>query len=68
MQRIYLFMSNNNRVRAFTSDQTGDLLPEEYAPWRALNFGRPLVAAPIDPVAKAIQREGFFLVTASTRA
>jgi hypothetical protein len=64
--QIYIFISESQpSVRAFTEDGTGGNLPREYAPWRAANAGRAmLIGSASDPVAKAVQRDGFFLVSA----
>jgi hypothetical protein len=64
--RIYVFVSIAMKVRGFTADMTGGNLPEEYAPWRIVERGRPMVIiSDTDPVARAIQRGGYFLVSAN---
>ena len=66
----YIFISDScPSVRAFTSDVTGGLLPAAYAPWRAGNGGRAiLIGSDRDPVAQAVQRDGFFLVSTKGRS
>jgi hypothetical protein len=49
---IYLFVSDiETMVGALTSDKSGKNLPEEYAPWPALNGGRGIYfASAYDPI------------------
>jgi hypothetical protein len=63
--QIYIFISDlRASVRAFTADATGGNLPPEYAPWHAVNGGRArAIGSDHDPIAKAVARDGFFLVT-----
>jgi hypothetical protein len=63
---IYTFVSVSiPSVRAFTTDVSGDNLPTDYAPWRAPSGGNVmLLKSDTDPIAKAVQRDGYFLVTA----
>jgi hypothetical protein len=64
---IYLFASRSHAsVKAFTSDETGGNLPDDYAPWYAAG-GAIQVGRDTDPVAKAVSRDGYFLVTSKTR-
>jgi hypothetical protein len=65
VMQVYLFISDKaSRVRAFTSDETGENLPADYAPWQALNSGRPMtIGSETDPVGAAIAKDGFFLVS-----
>lgn len=65
-RQTYIFISDSHpAVRAFTSDATGSNLPAVYAPWHALNGGNPVTAgSDRDPITLAIQRDGFFLVSA----
>jgi hypothetical protein len=66
---IYIFASDSHpTVSAFTSDQTGGKLPTEYAPWRPVNGGKAmLIGSEIDPVAKAVKRDGYFLLSGRTK-
>jgi hypothetical protein len=62
---IYLFVSESEpKIRAFTWDKTGAKLPTDFAPWQ-MSGRRP--ALPVgngsDPVAFAIWRKGYFLVS-----
>jgi hypothetical protein len=63
---IYIFVSESQpNLRAFTSDVSGDNLPTDYAPWRAANGGNAMpLKSDTDPLAKAVKRDGYFLVTA----
>lgn len=61
--QIYLFVSGTYpNVRGFTHDQTGGRLPAVYAPWQPFN-DTTFVKLSDDPVVRAIERDGFFLVT-----
>jgi hypothetical protein len=62
---IYTFTSRSYpRVKAFTADQTGGNLPNDYAPWTpAGNRAVVPARAHTDPVTKAVQRDGYFLVS-----
>jgi hypothetical protein len=64
--QIYLFASiSASGVKAFTSDQTGGNLPEDYAPWSPCGGGTAIpIGTPPDVVANAVRRDGFFLVSA----
>jgi hypothetical protein len=66
---IYIFASRTySSVKAFTSDETGSNLPDEYAPWCAVGSGPAIpVGLDTDPVGKAVKRDGYFLVTSETR-
>jgi hypothetical protein len=57
---------SHSSVKAFTSDETGGNLPDDYAPWYAAGTAIP-VGLDTDPVAKAVKRDGYFLVTGKTR-
>jgi hypothetical protein len=63
--QIYIFASGSHpNVSGFTSDQTGGNLPAEYVPWRPVNGGKAmLVGSDIDPVATAVERDGYFLLS-----
>ena len=63
--QIYIFASNiYPTVSAFTSDQTGGNLPTDYAPWRHVNGGKAMFVGTIaDPVAVAVRRDGYFLLS-----
>jgi hypothetical protein len=66
---IYKFASRtHSSVKAFSSDETGSNLPEDYAPWYAVGSGAAIpVRRNTDPVAKAVERDGYFLVAGKTR-
>ena len=66
---IYLFASRIcSSVKAFTSDERGDNLPDEYAPWYATGSGAAIpVGLETGPVGKAVKRDGYFLLTDKTR-
>jgi hypothetical protein len=66
---IYIFASDTRpRVSAFTADQTGGNLPADYAPWRSINGGKAVSVGSItDPVAVAVRRDGFFLLSGKAR-
>jgi hypothetical protein len=63
---VYIFASDSHpSVSAFTSDQTAGNLPIDYAPWRAVNAGNALlIASETDPIAEAVKRDGYFLLSA----
>jgi hypothetical protein len=63
--QIYIFASDSHStVSAFTSDQKGGNLPTDYAPWRHVNGGKAmLVGSVADPVAVAVLRGGYFLLS-----
>jgi hypothetical protein len=65
---IYLFASRTcSSVKAFTSDDRGGNLPDEYAPWYATGSGAAIpVGLDTGPVGKAVKRDGYFLVTGKT--
>jgi hypothetical protein len=69
VMQVYLFISDKaSKVRAFTSDETGENLPADYAPWQALNSGRPTtIGSKTDPVSAAIAKDGFFLMSGSSQ-
>ena len=59
--RVYIFSSQATpAVRAFTSDQTGTVLPIEYAPWQAIR--EMYLGSASDPIAYAIERKDYLLV------
>jgi hypothetical protein len=66
---VYIFVSTKYpTVRAFTSDRAGGNLPAAYATWRAFNAGKALfLGSAQDPIADAISRDGFFLVSAGSK-
>jgi hypothetical protein len=66
---VFIFASEAHRsVSAFTSDSSGANLPAEYAPWRAANGGRAVLAGSnAGPVAKAVERDGYFLLGSRAR-
>jgi hypothetical protein len=66
---IYFFASHRETsVRAFTLDATGASLPAEYAPWNRARSSAPLpTEGDGSPVARAVQRDGFFLVTSRSK-
>lgn len=51
-------------VEAFTADKTGKNLPAEYAPWRRISEGQTMPVGENNPVATAVERDGFVLVSA----
>jgi hypothetical protein len=65
---IYIFSSETHTaVSALTSDHSGGNLPPVYAPWRPVNGGRALpVSSQASSVIGAIQRDGYFLLSAKT--
>jgi hypothetical protein len=67
---VHIYISTSHpSLRAFTSDSTGGNLPPEYAPWRIVDCGRlTIIGAPIDPIAIAVQRDGFYLVNTQEQA
>jgi hypothetical protein len=66
---IYLFASDSRpSVSAFTSDKAGSNLPVEYSPWRAANSGNAmLIGSDTDPIAAAVRRDGYFLLSGKAR-
>jgi hypothetical protein len=75
---IYLFQSETrDGVFAFTQDPSGDNLPVRYAPWRKSKQGGSLYLgvgessaqlAPTDPVIRAVETLGYYLVGAPSRS
>jgi hypothetical protein len=67
---VYIFASDSHpSLSAFTSDQTAGNLPIDYAPWRAVNAGNALfIASETDPIAEAVKRDGYFLLSGKTQA
>jgi hypothetical protein len=63
--QAYLFASElNPAVNAFSELATGENLPIEHAPWRALNGGTSLLVGPSSvPILEALKRQGFYLLT-----
>jgi hypothetical protein len=63
--QIYIFSSvPNSGVSAFTSDSTAANLPIAYAPWQSsMDTALPTWGL-VDPIMAAIQRDGFFLISA----
>jgi hypothetical protein len=63
---LYLFMSKVHGVRAFTSDATGDNLPADYAPWTRADHRSAMPVGDSDNfVAKAVRKDGYFLMSDS---
>jgi hypothetical protein len=59
---IFIFSSAvEPSIKCYTCDSTGKNLPAPYAPWR--NVSRIGTSSLCDPVAKAMQRDGYFCVT-----
>jgi hypothetical protein len=60
---IYLFLSlSESRVVAFTSDETGDNLPEIYGPWKRCSTGRAVPLGSRDSaIVEEIRKNGYFL-------
>jgi hypothetical protein len=67
---IYTFASRSHpRVKAFTADQTGSNLPNDYAPWTPAGSRAVVPAhAQSDPVSKAVERDGYFLVSGNIKS
>jgi hypothetical protein len=67
---IYTFTSRSYpRVKAFTADQTGGNLPNDYAPWTPAGSRAVVPAhAHSDPVSKAVERDGYFLVSGNIQS
>jgi hypothetical protein len=67
---IYSFISTARpSVKAFTSDMSGANLPAAYAPWRVANCGKATVfGSESDPVARAVKRDGYFLLSGKGKA
>ena len=67
--QVFIFASEScQSISAFTSDDTGANLPAAYAPWRAVNGGRAMaVGGGTDPVARAVERDGYFLLGGHSR-
>jgi hypothetical protein len=64
---LYIFISiPEPRVRAITPDKSGENLPAAYAPWRPAEGGS-VMRVISDAIAKAIDRDGYFLVSMSGR-
>ena len=74
---INLFQSAADpEVFGFTRDATGQNLPEKFAPWRKSDRGGSLYLGigessaqlgPADPVVRAVQTQGFYLVGTQSR-
>jgi hypothetical protein len=61
---IYVFHSNtDSSVFAFSTDETGRVLPGEFAPWeRPPGAAMPINTAGLsDEVTEAIARDGYYL-------
>ena len=59
--QVYIFLSERTPgVRAFTSDQTGTVLPIEYAPWRAVR--EMYLGSASDPISHDIETKNYLLV------
>jgi hypothetical protein len=67
---IYIFTSRSYpKVKAFTADKTGGSLPNDYAPWYpAGSRAAGPAGEDSDPVGKAVQRDGYFLVSCNVQA
>jgi hypothetical protein len=61
--QIFTFMSVVAKIRGFTPDKTGKSLPAMFAPWYTVGGTETMVAVPTDPVARAMRRDGYFLVS-----
>jgi hypothetical protein len=66
---IFIFVSHaHSGIRAFTSDETGSNLPAAYAPWDRVSSGATrYVGGDTDLVAKAVRRDGYFLVSGHSK-
>jgi hypothetical protein len=60
---IFTFMSVATNIRGYTSDKAGNSLPVEFAPWHTTGGTETMVTSPTDPIALAIQQDGYFLVS-----
>ena len=60
---IYAFASRKNpNMIAFTSDTTGDNLPNKYAPWFKSNGSQAIATGDgTDPVSAIVGRDGYFV-------
>jgi hypothetical protein len=75
---IYLFQSEADQaVFAFTQDSTGRNLPPKFAPWKNSKQGGSLYLGvgessaqlgPGDPVLRAVETQGYYLVAAPSRS
>jgi hypothetical protein len=67
---IYVFTSRSApALRGFTSDEAGENLPAMYAPWQKLVDGAsPALAHENHPIARAVLRHGFFVISARNYA
>jgi hypothetical protein len=61
--QIFVFTSVVAKIIGFTLDRTGKSLPAGFAPWRKLGCTETMATAVTDPVARAIRRDGYFLVS-----
>jgi hypothetical protein len=66
---IFIFVSHaHSGIRAFTRDESGGNLPAEYAPWgRAAGGSTRYVGGDTDLVARAVLRDGYFLVSGHSK-
>jgi hypothetical protein len=74
---INLFQSAvDPEVFGFTQDATGENLPAKFAPWRKSSQGGSLYLGigessaqlgSVDPVIRAVETQGFYLVEAQSR-
>jgi hypothetical protein len=64
--QIFVFTSVIAKITGFTLDRTGRILPAKFAPWRKLGSTETMVTAVTDPVARAIRRDGYFLISGDT--
>jgi hypothetical protein len=61
--QIFIFVSMIAKIRGYAADKTGKSLPAEFAPWQTTGGTKTMVTAATDPVARAIRRDGYFLVS-----
>jgi hypothetical protein len=63
--KAYLFLSlTDDSIRAFLADRTGANLPAAPGPWRSVSgSGSVYIGNDTDFVARAIESEGFHLLT-----
>jgi hypothetical protein len=62
---LYRFVSSRyETVRAFTRNATGDNLPADYAPWRAMDGEDGMSSDAVTPcVVEIVRKTGYFLLS-----
>jgi hypothetical protein len=63
--RIYVYVSQQDpEFLGFSSDETGANLPDEHRPWcEELEPGVVVIDTDDDPIAEAVRRDGFCVLT-----